>query len=106
MNTCLPHVAKKYATSLEENILRHRLIKKLGKAHTMGTSNEDTQRRINQFNEEGIQYMTHAERKCRRLKLGRICFSPESVLWIKREQIYRSLVEYKLGRNKNRGNLK
>jgi hypothetical protein len=43
LNTCLPHVAKKYAASLEENILRHRLIKKLGKAHTMGTSKEDTQ---------------------------------------------------------------
>ena len=50
--------------------------------------------------------MTHAERKCRRLKSGRICFSLESVLWIKREQIYCSLVEYKLGQNKNKGNLK
>ncbi len=50
--------------------------------------------------------MTHAERKCRWLKSGRICFSLESILWIKREQIYRSLIEYKLGQNKNRGNLK
>jgi len=50
--------------------------------------------------------MTHAEHKCRRLKSGRICFSPKSILWIKREQIYRSLVEYKLGQSKNRGNLK
>ncbi len=72
----------------------------------MGTSKEDTQRRINQVDEEGIQYMTHAECKCRWLKSSRICFSPESVLWIKREQIYCSLIEYKLGQNKNRGNLK
>ncbi len=35
-----------------------------------------------------------------------VCFSLESILWIKREQIYRSLVDYKLGQNKNRGNLK
>ena len=48
----------------------------------------------------------HAEHKCRKLKSGRIYFSPESVLWIKREQIYSSLMEYKLGCNKNRGNLK
>jgi hypothetical protein len=47
LNTRLPHVTKKYAASLEENILQHHLIKKLGKAHTMGTSKEDTQRRIN-----------------------------------------------------------
>jgi len=35
------------------------------------------------------------------LKSGRICFSPESVIWIKREQIYHSLAK-----KKNRGNLK
>ena len=34
MNNCLPHVAKKYVDSLEANIVRHRLIEKLGKAHT------------------------------------------------------------------------
>ena len=106
LNTCFPHVAKKYAASLEANILRHRLIEKLGKAHTMRTSKEDTQRRINQVYAEGVQYMTHAKRNCRRLKSGRICFSLESVLWIKREQIYCSLIEYKLGQNKNKGNLK
>ena len=50
--------------------------------------------------------MTHAEQIYRKLKSGRICFSPKSVRWIKQEQIYRSLVEYKQGRIKNRGNLK
>jgi hypothetical protein len=51
--------------------------------------------------------MTHAKRNCQRLKLGRICFSPESIIWIKQEeQIYCSLVAYKRGRSKNRGNLK
>ena len=33
-----------------------------------------------------MQIMKHAEKKCRRLKSGRISFSPESVKWIKREQ--------------------
>jgi hypothetical protein len=75
LNTCFPHVAKKYAASLEANILRHRLIKKLGKAHIMGTSKEDTQRRINRVDVEGVQYMTHAKRNCRRLKSGRLYFS-------------------------------
>jgi hypothetical protein len=49
---------------------------------------------------------THAECHCQKLKSGRICFSPESVIWIKQEQIYCLLVEYKLGKHKNRGNLK
>ena len=106
LNNRLPHVAKKYAASLEANIIRHRLIEKLGKAHTHGRDKEDTQNRINRVDKEGGQYMIHAERNCRKLKSGRICFSPESVIWIKREQIYRSLVEYKHGRTKNRGNLK
>jgi hypothetical protein len=49
--------------------------------------------------------MKHAEKTCRKLKSSRICFSPELVIWIKQEQIYCSLVEYRLGRIKNRGNL-
>jgi hypothetical protein len=36
----------------------------MGMAHTLGTSKEDTQRRINLVNEEGVQYMTHAEHSC------------------------------------------
>ena len=53
-----------------------------------------------------MQFMKHAKKKCRRLKSGRIRFLPESVVWIKREQIYKSLLEYQLGWNKNRRNLK
>ena len=53
-----------------------------------------------------MQYMKHVAKKCRKLKSGCICFSPESVIWIKREQIYKSLVKYHLGRNKNRGKMK
>ena len=106
LNNRLPHVAKKYADCLEANIIRHRLIEKQGEAHTLGRDKEDTQDRINRVDKEGGQYMVHAEHKCRKLKSGRICFSPESVIWIKREQIYRSLMEYKHGRTKNRGNLK
>jgi hypothetical protein len=48
-------VAKKYAISLVENILQYCLIKKSGMAHTLGTSKkEDTQRRINLVDEEGV----------------------------------------------------
>ncbi len=50
--------------------------------------------------------MLHAERKCRRIKSGRIPFSPEVALWIRRTQVYRSLLRYHGGLIRNRGNLK
>ncbi len=106
LNTRLPHVVTKYNRSLEENIPRHRLIKKLGEAHSQSNSVEEIQSRINEFDQQSEQYMKHTEKTCRKLKSGRICFSLELVIWIKREQIYRLLVEYRLGRIKNRGNLK
>jgi hypothetical protein len=64
------------------------------------------QLKIGKVGGNSMQFMKHAAKKCRRLKLGCICFSPKSVMWIKREQIYKSLVEYHLVWKKNRGNLK
>ncbi len=78
----------------------------MGEAHTSSIDKEEVQLKISKVDESSMQFMKHATKKCRRLKSGHICFSPESVIWIKREQIYKSLVEYHLGRNKNRGNLK
>ena len=88
---------KKYVDNLEQNLTRHRLIDKLGEAHTEGRSKEDVQSKITIVDNTSMQFMKHPTKKCRRLKSGRICFSPESVIWIKREQIYKSLVEYTLG---------
>jgi hypothetical protein len=59
------------------------LIEKLGKAHTQGTSKEDTQQRINIVDEESKQNMTHTECISQKLKSGRICFPPKLVIWIK-----------------------
>ena len=106
LNTQLLHHNKNYSPSLKAKILQHHLIDKMGKTHTLRTSEEVTQRRINCIDEEGVQCMIQAKQHCRRLKSGRICFLLESVIWVKRKQIYCSLVEYKLGRSKNRGNLK
>jgi hypothetical protein len=50
--------------------------------------------------------MLNAEKKCRRIKSGRIPFSPEAALWIWRTQVYRSLIRYHDGLMQNRGNLK
>jgi hypothetical protein len=58
------------------------------------------------IDEEGKAYMRHAEKICRKIKSCRIPFSPEAALWIKRVQVYYSLLRYHKGRVKNRGNLK
>ncbi len=78
----------------------------MGEAHTNSTDKEEAHLKIGKVGDCSMQFMKHAMKKCRKLKSGHISFSPESVIWIKREQIYRSLVEYHLDRNKNRGNLK
>jgi hypothetical protein len=50
--------------------------------------------------------MFNAEKKCRRIKSGRIPFYPEAALWIRRSQVYRSLIRYHDGLIRNHGNLK
>ena len=50
--------------------------------------------------------MRHAEKVCRQFKSGRIPFSPEASIWIRRAQPYRSLLRYHAGRIRNKGNLK
>ena len=50
--------------------------------------------------------MAHAEKKCRKIKLGKISFLPESTLWIKRRQTYRTLMGYHAGNKVKKGNLK
>jgi hypothetical protein len=50
--------------------------------------------------------MHYAEKKCHKIKSGRIPFSPAASLWVCRTQVYRSLLKYHAGWIKNRGNLK
>jgi hypothetical protein len=67
---------------------------------------EERAKRVIIINEEGKAYMCHAEKICRKIKSYRIPFSLEAALWIKRVQVYYSLLRYHKGRVKNRGNLK
>ncbi len=49
--------------------------------------------------------MKHAEKKCCRLKSGRIPFSPEASLWIRQSQVYRLLLRWHAGKICNCRNL-
>jgi hypothetical protein len=106
LNSRILGCAKAYIASLESNIKRHKLLKRLHDAHTGGYTQRETARRVIAINEEGKQYMSHAEKICRKIKCCRIPFSPEASIWICRVQVYYSLLCYHHGKIKNWGNLK
>ena len=61
---------------------------------------------MNAVDAEETQHQRHAEKKCRRIKSGRIPFSPESAVWIRRRQVYVSALRFHAGMIHNRANLK
>ena len=71
-----------------------------------GYTAEERARKVITIDEEGKACMRHAEKICRKIKSCRIPFSPEAAIWIRRGQVYYSLLRYHKGRVKNRGNLK
>jgi len=97
---------QKYLTRLERNLERHRLIERLGNLYTSTRSRKSFRRKVNKLDKLSKDLMINAEKKCRRIKSGRIPFSPEASLWIRRTQVYRSLLRYHRGLIRNRGNLK
>ena len=106
LNNDIPRVAEKYTDRLQKNIYQHRIIERTIEAHCSTTDNEILRERLEVIDAESKQYMVHAEKKCRRLKSGLIQFSPDSAIWIRRCQVYRSLLRYHAKDIRNRGNLK
>jgi hypothetical protein len=102
LNSHLPGCSKSYIDSLESNIIKHHLLERLYGVHTGVYS--DKVRII--INEEGKAYMRRAEKICRKIKCCCISFSPEAAIWIRRVQVYHSLLHYHKGKFKNCGNLK
>jgi hypothetical protein len=76
LNTKLPRVATEYSRLLEEQIIKHRLIERVGKAHTKSRSRSSLTRRLNWLDKELGAYMRFTEKPCRKIKSGRIPFSP------------------------------
>jgi hypothetical protein len=106
LNTKLPGVADRYTSKLEEIILKHRLIKRMGEAHGNSKSRKSLAKWMNRLDKELGKYMRYTEKKCRKIKSRQILFSPEAAMWIRRMQVYRSLLKYHAGQICNRGNLK
>jgi hypothetical protein len=82
LNTKIPRAATEYARILEEKIIQHRLIERVGKAHTKSRSKQSITWQLNKLDKELGQYMWYAEKNCRKIKSDCIPFLPESSLWI------------------------
>ena len=106
LNSRLAGCCTAYIESFEKNITRHQLLKRLYDAHTGTFDNETRAKKIIAIDEEGKTYMKKAEKICRKIKCCRIPFSPEAAIWIRRVQIYSSILRFHKGKIKNRGNLK
>ena len=94
-----------YNKSLCWNILHHQLLEQLVAAALSGAPKEDMAQTLNKLDQEREAYMKHVEKKCHRLKSGRIPFSLEALLWICQCQVYRSLLWWHNGKLRNYGNL-
>ena len=106
LNLRIPAAADDYSDRIKHLVLEHELIERLGKAHESSSVAKIKKENINKINTEIKQYMAHAEKKCRNIKSVQIPFSPESTLWIKRRQTYRTLMGYHARKKMNKGNLK
>jgi hypothetical protein len=91
---------------LEEQIISHNLIQRLGEVHTLNPLEEEAMRMLNAIDSEIGEYMRQAEKKCRKIRSGCIPFLPEALIWIRRTQVYRLLLKYHAGKIRNRANLK
>ena len=87
-------------------MVRHRLTERVVAAHNSSSSIVLIKGIIDIIDQEGVQYMHHAERKYLRIKSGRITFSPDSSICIWRWQVYLYILCYHARKIRNWINLK
>ena len=106
LNTRLARGVDKYVDKVEDGIIRHRLVERVQDAYLTSMTEEQLRYQLNKIDRQRKELKLHAEKKCRRISSGRIPFSEEASIWIRRLQVYRSLLKYHAGKVTNRGNLK
>lgn len=96
LNTKLPATVKKYNECLEANLIRHN-VDEDHRAAFYATTKQDATAALDVSEGKSKQFMEHAEKKCRKIRSGRIPFSPDAVIWIKRKQAYESILDFRGG---------
>ena len=98
VNTKIIKTTTKYTTEGERNITRHRIIERIGRAHETSTTKQQCKAKLDNIDQQTKEHMRGAEKRCRRIKSGRVPFPPESSRWIRRAQVYRSVLRYHAGK--------
>ena len=106
LNTKIPGTEEKYLKVLEELVCKHDIVGRLISVTKSGAPAPVMKIGVDKIDKSVTACMVKAEKKCRRIKSGRIPFSPESSVWIRRCQVYRSALRYHAGKVRNKGNLK
>jgi hypothetical protein len=106
LNSKMPWCGEAYVQSLEGNIVQHRLLERLNEVHCSSLCHKKKVEKLNTINQEGRDYMIHAEKTCRKIKSCRIPYSPEASIWIWRVQVYSSIIRWHKEQIRNKGNLK
>ncbi len=70
LNTKIPKCALQYNRALRKQILCHQLLEHMIRVTESDGSKEAISAKLNKLDREGEQYLKHAEKKCRRIKLG------------------------------------
>ena len=101
----IPGVEAKYVHRLEALAEHHKIVDKVQRLLHEVQSGAELKVGLDALDAEMRQYMCAAEKKCRRIKSGRIHFCPKASKWIRRAQVYRSLLRFHAGKIRNLGNL-
>jgi hypothetical protein len=92
LNSKMPQCGEAYIQSLEQSIVQHWLLERLHEVHRSSLSHKKKAEKLNAINQERRDYMIHAEKACRKIKSCRIPCSPEASIWIRRAQVYDSII--------------
>ena len=106
LNTKITSTKDNYTNVLENQVVTHGLTEQIVAAHNTSSSIVLLKERIDIIDQEGVQYIHHAERICRRIKYGCIPLSTYSSIWIRHCQVYCFILCYHAGKIRNQSNLK
>ena len=94
LDTKIPSTKDNYNNVLENLVLSHFITERMVAGHNASSSVLIVKERIDIIDQEGSQYRHHAKRKCLRIKSGRVPFSSDSFIWIRRCQVYCSIIRH------------
>ncbi len=103
LTTRSPQTVRTYNAILTNLLTSHRCLERLHNIYTQAAISPTPSllSKLNKIDQEVSSYMTHAERKCRKIKNGVIPFSPEAAIWLRRRHTYLRLLNRAEGGRKD-----